>query len=146
MTVESSQRTQVIQKLVDRLKQGDESARSELLNAACERLLHLTRKIKRDFNRVGRWEQTDDVFQRASMRLYKSLEKVELSDAQHFLRLAATQIRRELIELSRRIDGPHGFAKNHATQPGLANNEQSNDGAGYAFDAAELTGDPRQMQ
>ena len=89
-----------IQLWVDRLKAGDPAARDELIACACNRLLALTRKIKRGFAEVGRWEQTEDVFQNATLRLCQALEKVELTDARHFLRLAAVQIRREMIDLA----------------------------------------------
>ena len=39
-------------------------------------------------------------FQNATLRLCQALEKVELTDARHFLRLAAVQIRREMIDLT----------------------------------------------
>ena len=61
---------------------------------------------------VRRWEQTDDVFQNAMMRLYRSLEQIELQDARHFFHVAALQIRRELIDLARRYQGAHGMGRN----------------------------------
>ena len=111
----TSEQTQV-EKLVERLGAGDDSARDELISSAADRLMQLTRTMKRGYGRVARWEQTEDVFQRAIMRLHRSLEKVQINDARHFYRLAATQIRRELIDLSRHYGGPEGMGANHATQ------------------------------
>ena len=50
-----------IQLRLDRLRAGDESARDELLDIACERLGRLARKMLRGYPGVRRWEQTDDV-------------------------------------------------------------------------------------
>lgn len=60
------------------------------------------------YPRVHRWEQTDDVFQQATLRLYSSLEDVKPESPRIFLRLAATQIRRTLIDLARHHFGPEG--------------------------------------
>lgn len=143
MALEITQQADLLDRIIERLNQGDETARQQLLNATCQRLLHLTRKIKRGYHRVSRWEETDDVFQRAAMRLYRALEHVTINDSQHFLRLAATQIRRELIELARRLDGPHGLDRNHVTQRATAAGEAS--GAAGTFEAVEITSDPQRV-
>lgn len=62
----------------------------------------------RDFPRLRRWEQTDDVFQTAAMKLYRSLSEVRPESVRHFFGLAATQIRRTLIDLARHHYGPEG--------------------------------------
>ncbi|MDG1892350.1 MAG: sigma-70 family RNA polymerase sigma factor [Verrucomicrobiota bacterium] len=108
--------TTQIQALIDRLTEGDASARTELFNCTWERLLRLTRHIARDFPPVRRWEQTEDIFQNASIRIWKALEKVPLQNARHFLRLAAEKIRFELIDLARHYQGPLGQGHNHQTQ------------------------------
>ena len=108
--------TTQIEALIDRLMKGDESARVELVQCTWERLLKMTRQISRDYPPVRRWEQTDDIFQNASIRIWKALEKVPLKDARHFLRLAAEKIRFELIDLARHYQGPLGQGRNHQTQ------------------------------
>src|SRR5436305_5872475 len=108
----------LIQGWIDRLKQGDESARSELLRCASERLTRLTRKMLRDFPGVHRWEQTDDVLQNANLRLYSALKAVTPPSARDFFRLAALQIRRELLDMARRYAGPMGLGANHASLDG----------------------------
>ena len=70
----------------------------------------------RRFPQVGRWEATDDVLQTALIRLHQALNDVAPNDVEHFLRLSALQIRRTLIDLSRRYQGPEGLAHNHETQ------------------------------
>jgi RNA polymerase sigma factor (sigma-70 family) len=108
--------TTQIQALIDRLMAGDESARAELVQCTWDRLLRLTHHISMDFPPVRRWEQTDDIFQNASIRIWKALEKVPLQNARHFLRLAAEKIRFELIDLARHYQGPMGQGRNLQTQ------------------------------
>ncbi len=50
-----------IQLRLNRLQAGDESARDELLQIACERLTRLARKMLRSYPVVRPWEQTDVV-------------------------------------------------------------------------------------
>jgi RNA polymerase sigma-70 factor (ECF subfamily) len=99
--------------------------------------------MKRDFDRVGRWEQTEDVLQNASLRLYEALGQVELTDVRHFYRLAALQIRRELIDLARHYQGPLGMGANHATARAHHPDQSA---AAPLFDRAEFSADPQQIQ
>ncbi len=103
-----------IQRCIDRLRAGDASARDELLAHASERLVRLTRKMLRDFPGVHRWEDTDDVLQNAVMRLCRALGEVQPPTVVDFFRLAAAQIRRELIDLARHYSGAHGPGANRA--------------------------------
>jgi len=132
-------RTEIVQAWVEKLRAGDQTAREELINCACDRLMKLTRTVKKNFDRVNRWEQTEDIFQRATMRLYQSLQEVELNDARHFFRLAALQIRRELLDLARHYGGPQGLGAHHATQ--MVNPEGS-EVPHAAYEAADATGNP----
>jgi RNA polymerase sigma-70 factor (ECF subfamily) len=104
-----------VQGWLDRLQAGDESARNELLNCACERLTRLTRKMLKGYPRLKRWEQTDDVLQNAVMRLHRALGQVRPANAADFFRLAALNIRRELLDLAKHYYGPRGRGTKHAT-------------------------------
>jgi RNA polymerase sigma factor (sigma-70 family) len=104
-----------IQRCIDRMRSGDTPARDELLAHAADRLTRLTRKMLRDFPGVHRWEQTDDVLQNAALRLYRAMGEVQPPTAADFFRLAAAQIRRELLDLARRYSGPEGLGANHAS-------------------------------
>ena len=74
MTQEITLRSQQVESLLARFKDGDLSARDELLQATCERFNYMARAMKRDFPKVGRWEQTEDIVQNASLRLCRALE------------------------------------------------------------------------
>lgn len=104
------------------LNQGDEQAYGELLSLASSRLHKLARKMLWDFPRLRRWEQTDDVFQTAAIRLHRSLSEVQPESVKEFLGLAATQIRRTLIDLARHHYGPQGQGAKHESG---ADNEQN---------------------
>ncbi len=91
-----------IEVLIDRLRRGDATARDELLECAWGRLERLARKMLGEFPVVRRWEGTGDVCNEAAMRLLRALEDRPPDNALHFFRLAAMQIRRELIDLARR--------------------------------------------
>jgi RNA polymerase sigma-70 factor (ECF subfamily) len=69
----------------------------------------------KDYRRLRRWEQTDDVLQNALVRLHRSLEDVAPPSLRDFYRLAALQIRRELIDLARHYFGPEGGGRRHHT-------------------------------
>ncbi|HMO13333.1 MAG TPA: sigma-70 family RNA polymerase sigma factor [Pirellulaceae bacterium] len=139
MDSEPGNRTEVVENWIAQMKSGNDAARASLIDSACERLLALTRSIKKSFNQVNRWEQTEDIFQRATMRLFQSLSEVELNDARHFFRLAALQIRRELLDLARHYGGPEGMGANYATQ--FVQRDMSH-APHAAYDLADQTGNP----
>jgi RNA polymerase sigma-70 factor (ECF subfamily) len=131
----------VIQALIARLRTDNEAARLELLNRANDRLTRLTRKMLRDYPGVHRWEQTDDVLQNALLRLYRALEQVSPPTVVDFFRLAAVQIRRELIDLARRYSGPLGLGAHHSSRAGV-----DESGGGLArLDAPDSTYDPGRL-
>ena len=133
--------TQVIEDSIRRINAGDTGAQEQLIGIAAERLQNMTRQMLRGFPNVSRWEQTDDVYQNANVRLLEALNAVELSSSLHFFRLAALQIRRELIDLSRRNTGPLGIGANHNTvRPQVDEQTQA-----VGHDPAELTMDPSKI-
>ena len=108
--------TAVVEQLIHLTRTGDPAARRALAGQACDRLRTLTRTMLRaDFARVRRWEETDDVYQNAVLRLHRALAEVTPESAVHFYRLAALQIRRELLSLVEHYYGPQGTGANHHT-------------------------------
>jgi RNA polymerase sigma-70 factor (ECF subfamily) len=134
--------TLYLQQCLDRLQAGDEEARKELVNTACERLRRLTRKMLRADGRLRRWEETDDVFQNAMLRLYQALQDISPVSVREFFRLAAVQVRRELIDLARHYYGPFGLASRHQwRQPG----KDPDSTCQAAYDAADSSQDPSRL-
>jgi RNA polymerase sigma-70 factor (ECF subfamily) len=101
--------------LIRRMSAGEATARDEVIRRAYERLRRLTQRMLQDFPRVRRWEDTDDVLQQALVRLLRALKTVPPTSAREFFRLAATQVRRELLDLARHYYGPEGRGANHAS-------------------------------
>jgi RNA polymerase sigma-70 factor (ECF subfamily) len=113
-----STRSVLIQGWIDRLRAGDASARAELLRCSCDRLVELTRRMLRRYERLKRWEQTDDVVQNVALRLSRTLESVTPQSPRDFLRLASLNIRRELLDLAKHYFGPHGLGTRRGSRPG----------------------------
>lgn len=122
----------LIQGWLDQLRAGDESARGRLLDCACKRLERLTRTMLASYPRLKRWEQTDDVLQNSLLRLYRALAEVHPATARDFFRLAALNIRRELLDLAKHYYGPCGPGARHASTTG----EVDSDGHAAPFEPA----------
>jgi RNA polymerase sigma factor (sigma-70 family) len=101
--------------LLERHRAGDASARDGLIRLAQSRFSALARAMLRRHPHVHRWEQTDDLMNAALARLHRSLAEVRPESVRHFDNLAATQIRRELIDLARSYHGPEGLGAHHHT-------------------------------
>jgi len=103
----------LIEALLGRIESGDLSARQDLFAMIDDRFRRLTRKMLGRFPVVRRWEDTDDVWQNACLRIWRSLERVEFESARHFLNVGALQIRRELLTLAEHYRRPLGEAVLH---------------------------------
>jgi RNA polymerase sigma-70 factor (ECF subfamily) len=134
-----SSQTLLVQNYLDRLRDGDEAARGELLNCACDRLSRLTRKMIMGYPNVHRWEQTDDVLQNAVIRLQRTLQQLPVATARDFFRLAALHIRRELLDLAKHYYGPQGAGAHHASH---AEPPAESSRAPAAADPADVTHEP----
>jgi RNA polymerase sigma-70 factor (ECF subfamily) len=92
--------------LLDRMRDGDQSAANELFEHLGDRLRRLARKMLRgSFPAVGRWEQ-----------------EVRPDSTRKFFALAGVQIRRELLDLKEHYYGPRGLGASHHT-PGTPGNQ-----------------------
>jgi RNA polymerase sigma-70 factor (ECF subfamily) len=112
MTDSPSQQSIMMRQLLPRAVAGDEAAIDALLRHNCERLTRLTRRMLGDFRRVRRWTETADVLQNALLRLMSALRDARPQNAREFLALATVQIRRELLDLTRKFYGPEGMGAN----------------------------------
>jgi RNA polymerase sigma-70 factor (ECF subfamily) len=76
--------TAILRRWLERLRDGNEAARSEVINHACVRLEALTRRMLRHYPRLRRWEQTGDMLQNAVVRLHRSLATVRPESPDQF--------------------------------------------------------------
>lgn len=102
-----------LQSLLDAAARGDSDAYSELINHSADRVQILTARMLRNYPQLRRWEETGDILQTALLKLYRSLSDVKPDSVRGYFGLAATQIRRTLIDLSRHHFGPMGAGCNH---------------------------------
>jgi RNA polymerase sigma factor (sigma-70 family) len=109
----SDNQSAVLQRHLDRLRWEDASACEELLSHAYANLQRLAVRMLAKFPGVRRWEDADDVNNAAALRLWKAVQEVKPATARHFYRLAAVQLRRELLDLARRYSGPQGLGATH---------------------------------
>ena len=96
---------------LERLASGDLAARDEIIELCGGRLRVLASRMLSRFPTVRRWDDTDDVFQNAAMRLHRALGDVQLKSPREILALAATQLHRpaggeELSDLVARAEAP----------------------------------------
>ena len=109
------QSTTSLQRLLDEAGYARPEVYDELLRHACERLMLLARTRLRAFPDLRRWADTDDVLQNSMLRLHKCLSAVKPPTVKAFFGLAALQIKRELLDLSKSLFGAEGVGANHHT-------------------------------
>jgi RNA polymerase sigma-70 factor (ECF subfamily) len=124
---------------LESLTGGDPSGLDRLVEAWSARLRLLTHKILRHYPGVRRYDDTDDVFQGAIMRLHRALgQMAEAGESpRSMMALGAVQIHRELVDLTRRYAARASYQANHGT------NVFSHDGGVQHFvDEAAVTEEP----
>jgi RNA polymerase sigma-70 factor (ECF subfamily) len=128
--------TTKVNDLLELMRAGDrQNAGRLLIEHACERLHLLAHRMLRRYPHVHRWEETDDVFVEATTRLHRSLADVLPESPKHFYNLAATHVRRVLIEMARKHFGSLGVGANHES-------DAQGDGRAARHDPADATGEP----
>jgi RNA polymerase sigma-70 factor (ECF subfamily) len=130
-----------LQYCLDRMREGDLSARDDLIRYAHARLERLAQTMLRDYARLRRWEETGDVLQNALIRLTRALGEVAPANVRDFFRLAALEIRRELIDLARHYYRPGGPGDRHSSAFGGG----GTDGSPPAYEQEEITYEPGRL-
>ena len=96
---------------------GDLAARDRVAELCAGRIRAIAHRMLGGFPAVRREADTDDVSQNAALRLHRALGDLAAAGQtpRSVLALAATQVRRELLDLARRCRGPESDAANRAT-------------------------------
>lgn len=115
MTADHDAHAAAVSACLERLAAGDLSASDRILELFATRLRALASRMLDRYPMVRRWDDTDDVFQTAALRLHRALGTVRPQSPHDVMMLAATQVRRELLDLARRYAGPQSHAAHHAT-------------------------------
>jgi RNA polymerase sigma factor (sigma-70 family) len=135
--------TDEMNRWIARLRDGEPEARDQLLDCAFDRLDRLARQMLRDFPRVARWEEASDVRQAALIRLSRALDESPPATLRDFLKLAACQIRRELIDLARHYQGPLGLDR-HQSRP-IECGEDGSGSPGPGAEPSDSTHEPSRL-
>jgi RNA polymerase sigma-70 factor (ECF subfamily) len=90
-----------LQRLLDLLQAGHDSARDALLQHNLEQLRHLARCMFRRRGNLRKLDETDDVLQKAMIRLHRALAQIKPPNSRAFFALAAQQVRWVLLDLAR---------------------------------------------
>ncbi len=98
----SESTTAQMTRCLQRMNENDGEARAELLAYARRRLQLLSDRMFVRFPVLHSVEHSDDLFQEAIFRLWKSLEAVGPTTVAAFMGLAALQMRRALCDLVRK--------------------------------------------
>ncbi len=94
--------TTTLHGLVRRFQAGDRGALDLLIRRSSARLEKLAAHMLKDYPGVQAREETGDVLQSALVRLTRALSDVIPASVRDYYRLAAEQLRRELLDLARR--------------------------------------------
>ena len=113
-----------VQRCLDGLACGDEASRNALVSLAICRMQQMAHRMLQRSPKVRRWEETDDVVQRAALRLHRALGAVAPEDGRRLLGLMALQVRRTLLDLARKYSAPDCFAAHHDTNTLRQSGEQ----------------------
>lgn len=82
---------------------ANEPGALDRLFKACQRRLRLMiHSMMTRYSRLLRWVEHEDVLQEVEIRLLRTLQSIEVKDTRSFLGLAATAIRRQLIDFIRK--------------------------------------------
>lgn len=104
-----------IEELLRRFREGDPAARDELINLSYERFRRLAQRMLNAYPRLRRYMETGDVLNGAMSPLLRALGEIRPESPGHFFNLAALQIRRHLLDLTRRYFGQYGPGSKHDT-------------------------------
>jgi RNA polymerase sigma factor (sigma-70 family) len=102
MSVDPLQTAQ-LHEYVDGWQAGDTVAANQLCLAIRQRMENLARRMLRGYPNVRDLADTWDVCQGASWRLLQTLRKLRPATTRDFFNIAATHVRRELLDLARRV-------------------------------------------
>jgi RNA polymerase sigma factor (sigma-70 family) len=99
----SGETTSDVSDLIDRLRQGDDSARKALVERVVHRLHQIaSRTLRREFPRLRSHHDAESVVDETWMRLMQALEKRQPGSAEEFYGLMFLKVRQVLLDMARR--------------------------------------------
>lgn len=126
-----------LQRLLDRLRAGDQEARREFLEQACSRLRRLAGKILAgSFPNLQRRHDVDSVVHETWLRLMQAMQKADPPTVADFFRLAALKIRQVLLDMATQRQREHH--QNETLMSGNDSLAQRHEPADQSLDGARL--------
>jgi RNA polymerase sigma factor (sigma-70 family) len=127
--------------LIERLRQGDDSARRALLERVYNRLCRIaTATLRVEFPRLGARHELNSVIDEAWMRLMDALETTQPRSAEEFYSLMFRKVRHVLLDLARRqtredarVQQPQKPSNHSTSMPRFDAGDNTNDPASLAF-------------
>lgn len=112
-----------LQLLLDRVRNGDKAAATELFAIASERLLGTARRLLNSFTALRkRGEETGDVLHGAYERIIRSTLELKPQTVAQFFALAALKLRQQMLDRLRQLKA---YADRHSEQTGMNDGELS---------------------
>jgi RNA polymerase sigma-70 factor (ECF subfamily) len=102
--------TVVLQECLNRMRAGENEAENDLVKVVQSRLRALVARMFRGFPNVRPIADIDDVYQESVIDLLRTLRKIRPARTRDFMNLAAVHIRRELLDLARRVKGKQALS------------------------------------
>jgi RNA polymerase sigma factor (sigma-70 family) len=128
-----------VERLIERLRNGDDSSRRALLERVVHRLHRIAAAtLRKEFPRLVSRHELDSVVDEAWMRLMKALETARPESAEEFYSLMFHKVRHVLLDIARRQTRDDARAPQALPDP-----ETSDDSAGD--DAGDTTHDPARL-
>jgi RNA polymerase sigma factor (sigma-70 family) len=126
-----------LQRLLDRLRAGDQAARREFLEQACHRLRRLAGKILAgSFPNLQRRHDVDSVVHETWLRLMQAMQKADPPTVADFFRLAAHKIRQVLLDMVSQRQREHH--QNETLMPANDSLASRNEPGDQSLDGARL--------
>jgi len=123
---------------LDRHNSGDGTATDELIRFSEDRFRRLVQSRLRQFNRLRRYEDTDDVLVGVQARFSTALRGRRFETLGDFLRFGAALIGHQLIDFSRHYFGPLGQGRREIALDGSGSARAPMDPSDPAAGPADL--------
>ena len=126
-----------LQRLLDRLRAGDQQARREFLEQVCDRMRRLAGKIlSGSFPNLQRGHDVDSVVHETWLRLMQALDKTDPPTVADFFRLAAHKIRQVLLDMA--AHHQRHFQRHQSLLPGADSQASRGEPGDQSLDGARL--------
>jgi RNA polymerase sigma-70 factor (ECF subfamily) len=98
--------TKYLHRCVQQWRDGSREAAEVLVRAVGKRMERMSQRMLRRHPLIRTCADTADILQGSMLRLLSTLRRIQPESTRHFYNLATVQVRRELLDLARRVRRP----------------------------------------